>query len=117
MARSSSLRASDADRDAVAERSGRPPSRAGSSRTSWRIGCHRPAGAHLRGARPARRGPAPAQCQRSRPAVPAGGVVLAIAVRIAVLLVVVAALMVAFAVTAAWWLLALIVWLTLRAGT
>ena len=51
---------------------------------------------------------------RSRPAVPAGGLVLAMAVRIAVLLVVVAALMVAFAFTAAWWLVGLIVWLSLR---
>ena len=115
MARPSSFRASDADRDAVAERlrqaavEGRlePHELEDRLHTALRARTYAELD-RLVGDLPRHAVP------RSRPAVPAGGMVLAIAVRIAVLLVVVAALMVAFAVTAAWWLVGLIVWLTLR---
>jgi hypothetical protein len=115
MARSATLRASDADRDAVAERlrqaavEGRlePDELEERLHTALRARTYAELD-RLVGDLPRRAVP------RTRPAAPAGGLVLAIAVRIAVLLVVVAALMVAFAVTAAWWLLGLIVWLTLR---
>jgi hypothetical protein len=114
MARSALIRAADADRDAVAERlrqaavEGRLEPHELEERLHIALRARTYADLDRLVADLPRRVP------RQRPAAPAGGMVLAIAVRIAVLLVVVAALMVAFAVTAAWWLLGLIVWLTLR---
>ena len=115
MARSSSLRASDADRDAVAERLRQAAVEGRLEPHELEERLHTALRARTYGELDRLVGDLPRRAvARSRPAVPAGGVVLAIAVRIAVLLVVVAALMVAFAVTAAWWLLGLIVWLSMR---
>src|SRR5918995_7348660 len=115
MARSASLRASDADRDAVAERlrQAAVEGRLEPHELEERLHVALRARTYAELDRlvedlPRRAAPRP------RPAAPTGGLVLAMAVRIAVLLVVVSALMVAFAVTAAWWLLGLIVWLALR---
>ena len=115
MARSSSLRASDADRDAVAERlrqaavEGRlePHELEERLHTALRARTYAELDRLVEDL-PRRAAPRP------RPPAPTGGLVLAMAVRTVVLLVVVAALMVAFAFTAAWWLLGLIVWLSLR---
>ena len=115
MARSSSLRASDADRDAIAERlrqaavEGRlePHELEERLHTALRARTYAELDP-LVGDLP-RRTPS-----RSRPAAPSAGLVPAIAVRLVVLVLVVAALAAALAVTAAWWLLGLVVWLTLR---
>jgi hypothetical protein len=115
MARSASLRASDADRDAVAERlrhaavEGRLEPHELEERLHIALRARTYAELdRLVGDLPRRAAPRP------RPPAPTGGLVLAMAVRTVVLLVVVSALTFAFVVTAAWWLLGLIVWLTLR---
>jgi hypothetical protein len=117
MARSASLRASDADRDAVAERlrqaavEGRLEPHELEERLHIALRARTYAELDgLVGDLP-RRTPV-----RSRPAAPSAALVLAMAVRLVILLVVVSALLVAFAVTAAWWLLGIIVWLSVRAG-
>jgi|RhiMethySRZTD1v2_1073278.scaffolds.fasta_scaffold239486_4 uncharacterized protein DUF1707 len=115
MARSASLRASDADRDAVAERLRQAAVEGRLEPHELEERLHTALRARTYGELDRLVGDLPRRAvPRQRPPAPAGARVLAIAVRIVVLLVVVAALMVAFAVTAAWWLLGLIVWLTLR---
>ena len=115
MARSSSLRASDADRDAVAERLRQAAVEGRLEPHELEERLHTALRARTYGELDRLVGDLPPRAvPRSRPAVPAGGLVLAMAVRIVVLLVVVAALMVAFAFTAAWWLVGMIVWLSLR---
>jgi Domain of unknown function (DUF1707) len=115
MARHSSLRASDADRDAVAERlhqaavEGRlePYELEERLETALRARTYGELDPLLRDL--PRRSPA-----RRPPARSAPGLVALIAVRLVVFLLVVAAVAVAFAVTAAWWILGLIVWLSVR---
>jgi Flp pilus assembly protein TadB len=115
MARTSSLRASDADRDAVAERlrqaavEGRlePHELEERLHTALRARTYGELDPLLRDL-PGR------SVSRARPTVSAAGLVLAIAVRLVVLLLVVAAVVAAFAVTAAWWVLGIVVWLSLR---
>jgi hypothetical protein len=118
MARSSSLRASDADRDAVAERlrQAAVEGRLEPHELEERLDTALRARTYGELDRLVVDLPARRRVERSRPSASAGSLALAMAVRIAVLLVVVAALMVAFAVTAAWWVLGLIVWLSVRAG-
>ena len=118
MARTSTLRASDADRDAVAERlrqaavEGRlePWELEQRLHTALRARTYGELDPLLRDL-PAR------SVTRRRPPVSPGqsaGLVALVAVRLVVTLLIVAALMFAFAVTAAWWLLGLIVWVTVR---
>ena len=115
MARSSSLRASDADRDAVAERlrqaavEGRlePWELEERLHTALRARTYGDLDPLLRDL-PGRSVARP-RVQRSAP-----GLVALIAVRLVVFVLVVAALMTALAVTAAWWLLALVVFLAMR---
>jgi Domain of unknown function (DUF1707) len=117
MARSASLRASDADRDAIAERlrlaavEGRlePDELEDRLHTALRARTYAELDGLVGDLPPRRRETRP-------PTASAGTVALALAVRIAVLLVVVSALLVAFVVTAAWWLLGVIIWLSLRAS-
>jgi hypothetical protein len=117
MARSSSIRASDADRDAVAERlrqaavEGRlePDELEERLHTALRArtyGDLDPLVSDLPRRSVARR--------RETRSVPVLAMVLV--VRLVVLVLVVAALLTALAVSAAWWLLAMLVWLSLRAG-
>jgi Flp pilus assembly protein TadB len=119
MARHSSLRASDADRDAVAERlrqaavEGRlePWELEQRLHTALRARTYGELDPLLRDLPPrsvARRRDRPPQ------AASAGVLVLMVAVRLIVALMIVAALAFAFAVTAAWWLLGLIVWISVR---
>jgi hypothetical protein len=117
MARSSSLRASDADRDAVAERlrqaaiEGRlePDELEERLHTALRARTYGELD-RLVGDLP-RRSPAPRRQSSSVP-----GLALLVAVRLVVFLLVVAAVVTALAVTAAWWLLGLLIWLSVRAG-
>jgi Flp pilus assembly protein TadB len=117
MARSASLRASDADRDMVAERLRQAAVEGRLEPDELEERLHTALRARTYGELDRLTGDLPRRTPaRSRPAAPSAGLVLAIAVRLVVLLVVVSALLVAFAVTAAWWLLGIIVWLSLRAS-
>jgi hypothetical protein len=116
MARSSLVRASDADRDAIAERLRQAAVEGRLEPDELEERLHTALRARTYGELdrlvvdlPGRR-----RVERARPAVSARGIALALAVRIVVLLVVMAALIFAFAVTAAWWVLGLIVWVSLR---
>jgi hypothetical protein len=116
VARSSLIRASDADRDAVAERlriaavEGRLEPHELEERLHTALRARTYGELDLVLSDLPRRTPAP----RQRPGPTATGVVLALAVRLVVLTLVLAALIAAFAVTAAWWILGLVVWLSLR---
>jgi hypothetical protein len=112
------LRASDADRDAVAERlrAAAVEGRLEPDELEERL--HRALRARTYGDLdpllvdlPPRRPVAPRQR-----AMTAGGTALLLAVRLAVALAIVAALAVALAVTAMWWLIGLVIWITLSAG-
>jgi hypothetical protein len=117
VARSSLIRASDADRDAVAERL-RQASVEGRLEP-WELEERLEKALRARtygDLDPLVRDIPGRSAARGRPpvSVSAAGVALAIAVRIVVLLVVLAALLAAVAVSAAWWLIGLVVWLGLR---
>ena len=112
------LRASDADRDAVAERlrTAAVEGRLEPDELEERL--HRALRARtygeldrLLGDLPAKRVVAP-----RRHVATVGGTVLVLAVRLAVALAIVAALGIAIALTAMWWLIGIVVWLTLRSG-
>jgi hypothetical protein len=118
MAMSSSLRASDADRDAIAERlrQAAVEGRLEPHELEERLDTALRARTYGELDRLVVDLPGRRRVERSRPPVFAASLALAMAVRIAVLLLVVTALMFAFAVTAAWWLLGLIVWVSVRAA-
>jgi Flp pilus assembly protein TadB len=120
MARSSMLRASDADRDAVAERlrqaavEGRlePWELEERLEIALRARTYGELDPLLRDL-PRRT----VTRSRGRPpvsAASAAGLAMLVVVKLVVLLLIVAAVAAAFAVTAAWWVLGLIVWLSLR---
>lgn len=117
MARYASLRASDADRDAVAERLRQAAVEGRLEPDELEERLHTALRARTYGELDRLLVDLPRKTVvRSRPTVSTAGLALAIAVRLVVLLVVVAGLLFAFAVTAAWWVLGLIVWLSIRAG-
>jgi lysylphosphatidylglycerol synthetase-like protein (DUF2156 family) len=120
MARHSSLRASDADRDAVAERLRQAAIEGRLEPDELEERLHTALRARTYGELDRLLGDLPARSvTRSRPAVSpvsAASLALGIAVRLVVLLAIVVALLAAFAVSAAWWLVGLIVWLSMRAG-
>lgn len=112
------LRASDADRDAVAERlrAAAVEGRLEPDELEERL--HKALRARtygeldrLLGDLPAGRSVAPRRRARA-----AGGTALVLAVRLAVAMAIVTALVFAVAVTAMWWLIGLVVWITLSAG-
>jgi Domain of unknown function (DUF1707) len=115
MARHSSLRASDADRDAVAERlrqaavEGRlePDELEERLETALRARTYGELAPLLRDL-------PGTSVRRPRPARSAPVLALVIALRLLVLLLVVAAVVAAMAVAAAWWILGLVVWLSVR---
>ena len=116
MARSSLVRASDADRDAVAERLRQAAIEGRLEPDELEERLHSALRARtygeldrLTGDLPRRRPPA-----RPRQTIGLGRLALAVTVRVVVLLLVVAALLAAFAVSAAWWLIGVLVWLSVR---
>jgi Domain of unknown function (DUF1707) len=118
VARHSTLRASDADRDAVAERLRHAAVEGRLEPDELEERLHRALRARTYGDLdrlladlPSGRVVAP----RPRAAM-AGGTVLVLAARLVVAIAIVAALGVAVAVTAMWWLIGLVVWLTLRSS-
>jgi hypothetical protein len=117
MARSSSLRASDADRDAVAERLREAAIEGRLEPHELEERLHTALRARTYGELDPLVGDLPRRtpARRRQPA-PVAGLALLVAVRLMVCLLVVAAVVTALAVTAAWWLLALLVWLSVRAG-
>lgn len=118
MARSSTLRASDADRDAVAERLRQATVEGRLEPWELEQRLHTALRARTYGELdPLLRDLPPRSVARRRdgpPAASAGVLVMMVAVRLMVALLIVAALAFAFAVTAAWWLLGLIVWISVR---
>jgi Flp pilus assembly protein TadB len=115
MARSSSLRASDADRDAVAERLRQAAVEGRLEPHELEERLHTALRARTYGELeplivdlPRR------QVARERPTTPVAGLLLALAVRLMVVVLVLAALAAALAATAAWWLIGVLVWLSLR---
>jgi Flp pilus assembly protein TadB len=114
MARSSSLRASDADRDAVAERLRQAAVEGRLEPDELEERLHTALRARTYGELDPLLRDLPARVPRGRPATTAGGLMLAVTVRLVVLALVAAALITALAVSAAWWLLCVLVWLSLR---
>ena len=115
MARTSSLRASDADRDAIAERLRQAAVEGRLEPHELEERLHTALRARTYGELDRLVGDLPRrQIARPRPQVPSGSTVLALAVRLVVLVLVVAALAAALAVTAAWWLIGVIVWVSVR---
>jgi Domain of unknown function (DUF1707) len=119
VARHSTLRASDADRDAVAERlrAAAVEGRLEPDELEERL--HRALRARTYGELDRLLGDLPGGrliAPRPRRAVSAGGTMLVLAVRLAVALAVVSVLVIAIALTAMWWLIGIVVWLTLRGG-
>jgi hypothetical protein len=119
MARDSMLiRASDADRDAVAERLRQAAVEGRLEPWELEQRLHTALRARTYGELdPLLRDLPPRSVARRRPPVspgPTAGLAVLLFVRLVVTLLIVAALMFAFAVTAAWWLLALIVWVAVR---
>jgi hypothetical protein len=118
MARTSTLRASDADRDAVAERLRQAAVEGRLEPWELEQRLHTALRARTYGELdPLLRDLPQRSVTRRRPPLspgPSAGLVALVAVRLVVTLLIVAALMFAFAVTAAWWLLGLIVWVTIR---
>jgi hypothetical protein len=115
MGRSSSLRASDADRDAVAERLRQAAVEGRLEPHELEERLHTALRARTYGELeplvidlPRR------QVARERPATPVAVLLLALAVRLMVVVLVLAALAAALAATAAWWLIGVLVWLSLR---
>ena len=115
MARSSSLRAADADRDAVAERLRQAAVEGRLEPDELEERLHTALRARTYGELDRLTGDLPRRVppRRSRPAVGMAGLVLAVTVRLVVLMLVVAALLAALAVSAAWWLIGVVVWLSL----
>ena len=115
MARSSSLRASDADRDAVAERLRQAAVEGRLEPHELEQRLHVALRARTWGELDRLLVDLPRRSvTREHRSAPVAGLLLAIAVRLIVVVLVVAALAAALAVTAAWWLIGLLVWLSLR---
>jgi Flp pilus assembly protein TadB len=115
MARSSSLRASDADRDAVAERLRQAAVEGRLEPDELEERLHIALRARTYGELEPLLSDLPRRSvPRERPARTATGLMLAVAVRLVVLALIAAALITALAVSAAWWLLCVLVWLSLR---
>jgi small-conductance mechanosensitive channel len=117
MARHSSLRTSDADRDAVAERLREAAIEGRLEPHELEERLHRALRARTYGELDRLVGDLPRRSvtRQRRPVVPIAGMLLVATVRLFVALLVVAALVTALAVTAAWWLIGvLIVWLSMR---
>jgi hypothetical protein len=121
MARSSSLRASDADRDAVAERlrqaavEGRlePHELEDRLHTALRARTYGELDRVLSDL--PRRSPPARPRSRSRPAIGIAGLLLVAMVRLVVVLLLIAALVTALAVTAAWWIIGIAVfWISMH---
>lgn len=114
MARSSSLRASDADRDAIADRLRQAAVEGRLEPHELEERLHTALRARTYGELDRLVGDLPRRA-RPRPAAGAPGLMLTLIVRLFVALLVVAALATALAVTAAWWLIGvLVVWLSTR---
>lgn len=120
MARYSSLRASDADRDAVADRlrhaavEGRlePDELEDRLHAALRARTY----GELQGLLTDLPGKPVAWERRRAEVAPVAGIALAVALRVVVVLAVVGVVLVVAAMTAAWWLLCALVWMSLRAG-
>jgi Domain of unknown function (DUF1707) len=120
MARHSSLRASDADRDAVAERLRRAAveGRLESDELEERLHAALRARTYgeldrLLGDLPA----VPARREHRRPGVArVAGIALVVALSMLAVLAIVSVIVVVAAMTMAWWLIGALVWLSLRAG-
>jgi hypothetical protein len=112
------LRASDADRDAVSERlrAAAVEGRLEPDELEERL--HRALRARTYGELDGLLGDLPSgrMVAPRRPAMTVGGTALVLAVRLAVAIAIVAALVMALALTAMWWLIGLVVWITLSAG-
>jgi hypothetical protein len=112
VARHSTLRASDADRDAVAERlrAASVEGRLEAYEFEERLGAALRARTYGELDRLVRDLPG------RRQTVPVARTALSLTVRLVVLLVVVTAVVVAFVLSAVWWMLCALIWLSLRAG-
>ena len=120
MARHSSLRASDADRDAVAERLRRAAVEGRLEPDELEQRLHLALRARTYGELDRLLADLPAQPvqwkRRSSQVAPVARVALVVAARLIVMLAVVSVVLVVVALSAAWWLLGLVVWLCLRPG-
>ena len=116
MARSSSLlRASDADRDAVAERLRQAAVEGRLEPDELEERLHTALRARTYGELDPLLSDLPRRSvPRERPATTSAGLMVAVAVRLVVLVLIATALLAALAVSAAWWLLGVLVWLSLR---
>jgi hypothetical protein len=117
-ARHSSIRASDADRDAVAERLRQAAVEGRLEPDELEERLHAALRARTYGELDGLLADLPSDrpARRRTDVVPAARIALAVAVRIALLLAIVTVVVAVAALTAAWWLLWALVWLTLRAG-
>jgi hypothetical protein len=120
MARHSSLRASDADRDAVAERLRRAAVEGRLEPDELEQRMHLALRARTYGELDRLLADLPAQPvpwkRRTTEVAPVARVALLVAARLVVMLAVVSVVLVVVALTAAWWLLGLVIWLCLRPG-
>src|SRR3954453_18334023 len=118
MARHSSLRASDADRDAVAERLRRAAVEGRLEPDELEQGLHLALRARTYGELDRLVTDLPAQPvawqRRPSQAAPVARGAVVVAARLIVMLAVVSVVLVVLVLTAAWWLLGLVVWLCLR---
>jgi Flp pilus assembly protein TadB len=111
MSRQSSLRASDADRDAIAERLHRAAVEGRIEPDELEQRLHLALRARTYGELGRLVADLPGRRERRPRAVP---VALAVALRLVVLVAVIAAVLVVAAVTAAWWIVWALLWLTVR---
>lgn len=117
MARHSSLRASDADRDAVADRLRQASVEGRLEPDELEDRLHAAFRARTYGELDRLLTDLPVQWRRRRAdVVPAARMAVVVATRVLVVLAIVTVVVVAVALSAAWWLLCAVIWLTLRAG-
>jgi hypothetical protein len=120
MARHSSLRASDADRDAVAERLRRAAVEGRLEHDELEQRLHLALRARTYGELDRLLTDLPAQPvpwkRRNSQVAPVARVAVVVAARLIVMFAVVSIILVVLALTAAWWLLGLVLWLCLRPG-
>jgi hypothetical protein len=120
MARHSSLRASDADRDAVAERLRHAAVEGRLEPDELEERLHAALRARTYGGLDGLLSDLPANPvrweRRSTGVAPVAGTALVVALRMLAVLAVVSAVVVVVAITMAWWLIGVLVWLSLRAG-
>jgi hypothetical protein len=115
MARHSSLRASDADRDAVAERLRHAAVEGRLEPEELEQRLHAALRARTYGELDRLLGDLPVGRRRAEPARVAGTAVV-VALRVVVMLAVLSAVVVVVVLNVAWWVLAALVWLSVRAG-